>query len=319
MLFRKWWFQRTILKYGSPLISPLEKKGIKKYGGRKADHPSLFIIGPPRSGSTIFYQLVSSLLDIGYVDNLANLSRQNPFFGMELSQLRFKGKSHQSYSSNYGRTSEDGLHAPAEALFFYKWFPRDRHYTEPSDLSPKQSSELCETMNGMINRIDKPLVIKNLSFSLRLQVLREFMPDSRYLLVRRDPLYTIQSVLMGMRKNNQPENKVWGILPRDFKELEGLDPIEMVVRQVNSIERQIYSDLKKIPDDKVLIVDYEKLGDNLDLILDEVIRLCKPSLVKKTTGTLPEIKTQNRIMLPDDEIEAIKAYIKSMNWELHNN
>ncbi len=319
MFFQKWWFLRTILKYGSPLISPLEKRGIRRYGSREADHPSLFIIGPPRSGSTIFYQLLTSLLELCYIDNLANLSRQNPIFGMKLSQGLFKGKSHRSYTSNYGRTSGDGLHAPAEALFFYKWFPKDRHYTEPSDLNPKQVIELRETMTGIINMLDKPLVIKNLSFSLRLQALREFFPDARYLVVRRDPLYTVQSILVAMRKTRQPENKVWGILPRDFKKLEGLDPIEMVVRQVNQIERQIYTDLKQIPGEKVLFVDYEELWKNLESILDDVITLCKPSLVNKPERTLPDIQTQNRIILPENEVELIKGYIKSLNWELHNN
>lgn len=318
MFFQKWWFLRTILKYGSPLISPLERIGIKRYGNREADHPCLFIIGPPRSGSTIFYQLVTSLLDLSYFDNLANLARYNPFFGMKLSQAMFHGQSHQSFSSNYGRTSEDGLHAPAEPLFFYKWFPRDRHYTEPSDLTSKQIEALCGTINGIINILDKPLVIKNLSFSLRLQALREFMPEARYVVVRRDPLYTAQSILLGMRKNQQPENKVWGILPREFKKLEGLDPHEMVVRQVNQIERQIYTDLKEIPVDKVLFVDYEKLGSDLESILDQVIKLCQPRIVNKTGVTLPEIHTQNKIFLPDDEIGLLKGHIKSLQWELHN-
>ena len=318
MLFQKWWFLRTILKYGSPLISPMEKRGIKRYGSREADHPCLLIIGPPRSGSTIFYQLLTSLLDVTYIDNLANLARQNPFFGMKLSQDLFSGKSHQSYTSNYGRTSGDGLHAPAEALFFYKWFPRDRHFTEPSDLSPKQVKELRETMNGMINMLDKPLVIKNLSFSLRLQALKEFLPDARYIVVRRDPLYTAQSILLGMRKNGQPDNKVWGILPRDFEKLEGLNPHEMVVSQVNQIERQIYTDLKQIPVDKVMFVNYEDLGSNLESMLDGIISLCKPSKLNKSGKALPEIKTQNRIILPDDEIELLKGYIKTLNWELQD-
>ncbi len=317
-MFQKWWFLRSILKYGSPLISSLEKSAIKKYGSREGDHPCIFIIGPPRSGSTIFYQLITSLLDLSYIDNLANLARNNPFFGMKLSRALFRGKSHQSFSSNYGRTTEGGLHAPAEALFFYKWFPGDRHYTVPSDLNPKQVKALNETIYGITNMLEKPLVIKNLSFSVRLQALREFMPDARYVVLRRDPLYTAQSILLGMRNNHQPENKVWGILPKDFKELEGLDPHEMVVRQVNQIEKQIFTDLKKIPAEKVLYVDYELLGENLDSTLEHVIKLCRPGIVHKSPMALPEIKTQNRIILPGDEIEKLKKHIHSLQWELHN-
>ena len=244
MLFQKWWFIRSVLKYGSPCIAPLEKRNINKLGSQTPEHPCIFIIGPPRSGSTIFYQLVTSLLDVSYVDNLANLARDNPYTGSRLSHRFFGDSSHSSFTSEYGQTTGSGLHAPAEALFFYKWFPHDRHYTESADLSPTQKSEFSRTVRAMINRVGKPLIIKNLSFSLRLQALKDTLPDARYIVVRRDPLLTCQSILIGREKNRTPENKMWSILPKDYQELEGLDPHEMVVRQVNLIERQIHEDLK---------------------------------------------------------------------------
>lgn len=318
MTFHKWWFLRSILKYGSPFISTFERSGIKKHGSRQPDHPSLFIIGPPRSGSTIFYQLITSLLDVSYIDNLTNLARYNPYFGMKLSQKLFLGQTHKSYTSSYGQTSSDGLHAPAEALFFYKWFPKDQHFTLPSDLSRKQIDEFRATIHAIINFHNKPLIIKNLSFSLRLQALLEYLPDARYIVVKRDPLYTAQSILLGMRKNHQPENKVWGILPKEYKKLEGLEPHEMVVRQVNQIERQIYSDLKNIPDEKILYIEYETLGSSLDSILEDVINLCQPGVIEKTGVPLPDIRIQNRMNLPEYEIELLKGHIASLDWELHN-
>lgn len=319
MLFQKWWPLRTILKYGSPLISLPERREIRKQGNREPDHPCLFIIGPPRSGSTILYQLITSLLDVCYFDNLANLARNNPYFGMWLSKRVFGGNKHQSYTSNYGGTARDGLHAPSEALFFYKWFPRDRHFTVPSDLSPAQLKAFQSTINSILNLYDKPLVIKNLTFSLRLQALKEFLPDARYVIIRREPLYTAQSVLLGMRKNSPGENKVWGIRPKDFQKLDGLAPHELVVKQVNEIERQIYNDLKAIPDENILFVDYDQLGEDLDQILHKVNLLCKLDLSEKVHMDLPDIHLQNRINLPEEEIELLKGHIKNLKWELHEN
>jgi len=316
MVFRKWWFLRSILKYGSPIIAPLERRGVQKQGKQVPEQPCLFIIGPPRSGSTIFYQLMSSLLDISYVDNLANLARENPYMGHRLSLDIFGNSSHSSYTSAYGQTSSSGLHAPAEALFFYKWFP-DHHFTRADHLSSKQKSEFRQTLFAMIKRSNKALVIKNLSFSLRIQALKDFLPEARYIVVKREPLYTAQSLLQAMRKNNQPENKVWGIRPENYKELEKLDLYEMVVRQVHEIEQQIVEDLRSIPQEKVLYVEYEQLGDQLESIIDNVLKLAGPSLKMRSKIAFPEIQVKNRITLPEDEIALLKKHIRSLNWELH--
>jgi hypothetical protein len=318
MLFQKWWFIRALLKYGSPLISPLEKPAIEKRGAEPPENPCVFIIGPPRSGSTIVYQIITSLLNVSYMDNLSNLARNNPYAGLRLSQIIYPTRAHKSYTSSFGRTSQGGLHAPAEPLFFYKWFPKERHYTTLDDLSEQQVTEFRKTLYAMINRVRKPLVIKNLSFSLRLQVLRVVVPDARYIVVRRNPLYTAQSILQAMRKNNQPMDRVWGILPRNHEELQGLEPHEMVVRQVNLIEKQIHDDLKGIPSEKILYVDYEKLGTALELVLGDVMTLCGPGVKRRPTIPLPDISVKNRITLPEEEIEILKSHIQPMNWELQN-
>jgi Sulfotransferase family len=316
MLFQKWWFIRSMLKYGSPCIAPLEKRSIHKLGKQAPEHPCIFILGPPRSGSTIFYQVLSSLLDISYVDNLANLARENPFMGSRLSQRFFGNSSHSSYSSDYGQTTASGLHAPAEALFFYKWFP-DHHFTLASDLTDKQAREFRQTLFAMIRHANRALVIKNLSFSLRIQALKEILPDARYIVVLRDPLYTAQSLLEGMRKNKHPENKVWGIRPRNYKELEKLDPHEMVVQQVNQIERQIVKDLKSIPEENILYVEYEKFGTHLEAIINEVKKISGPSVKRRSAIPLPEIRTKNKITLPKEEIALLKKHIEALEWELH--
>lgn len=322
MLFQKWWYIRSILKYSSPLISPFEKHYINKYGHHTPDQPCLFIIGPPRSGSTILYQLVTSLLDVEYVDNLANLARNNPYFGSRLSKLFYASSSHQNYTSEHGATTVGGLHAPAEPLLFYKWFPKDRHFTTVTDLNPDQIIEFRKTLYAMINRAGKPMLIKNLSFSLRLQALREILPEAKYIVIRRDPLYTSQSILLAMRKVHYPEHQIWGILPRDFHLLEKLEQHEMVVRQVHQIESQICQDLKGIPEQNILYIDYEHLEDNLQTILREISTLIRAESATRTDPVLenshPHIKVTNRILLPEEEIGILKKHIASLDWELHD-
>ena len=309
---------RSALKYGSPLISLLERSGLNHLGNREPGHPPVFIIGPPRSGSTILYQLITGLLHVAYIDNLANLAWRNPFFGMRLSRKLFTSEPHKSYTSDFGQTISDGLHAPAEALFFYKWFPTDRHYTAPSDLNPDQVSEFRKSLFALINLSQMPLVIKNLSFSMRLQVLKQILPGARYIIVRRDPLFTSQSLLLAMRKNKVPEHRVWGILPREYAQIVGLEPHEMVVRQVNMIENQIYNDLKEIPEKEKLYIDYENLDSDLESILEKVTDICGDAVQRRSGTAAPEISVKNRLNLPETEIELLKSHIDRLDWDLQH-
>ena len=318
MKFLKGWVIRSVLKYGSPLLSIRERAGIRKYGTEIPGKSCVFIIGAPRTGSTILYQLITSLLDVSYLDNLANMARYNPYMGLGFSSRHFKDQAHRSYSSNFGNTLGDGLHAPAEALFFYKWFPKDRHYTVPADLTQDQLTAFRKTINALVDRYNKPLVLKNLSFSLRLQVLKQALPDAKYIVVNRDPLYTAQSLILAMRKNNAPGNKVWGILPKESAQLEGLETFEMVVRQIYFIEKQIHEDLKQIPEDHILYIDYEKLGTGPEKIMDSIISLLGSDVEKRPGISVPEITIQNRINLTSMEIDSLKQLIGNLDWENYN-
>jgi len=317
-MFQKWWVYRTVLKYSSFIISVPEQIKIRAYGGKPASQPCVFIIGAPRTGSTILYQLITNLLDVLYINNLTNLSRYNPYFGFWLSRLFFKDKPHYSYTSRFGNTSHEGLNAPSEALFFYKWFPNDRHYTEISDLSIRQIDEFKQTLNSIINKYDRPLIIKNMSFGLRLKVLKHIMPAAKYIVIRRDPYYTAQSLLRARRDAKVPDGKVWMSLPKEYKKLEGLDPYELVVKQIYLIEQQIHLDLKSVSSDHVLNLDYERLASDFDAVLNEITGFLGSGNIRRPEMEIPEIHIQNKISIPEHEREELNKYILQLDWENYN-
>ena len=318
MAFHKWWYLRTILKYSHPLISIYEKNKIRKLGEVPSKEPCLFILGAPRTGSTILYQLITDLLDVLYIDNLANFARYNPYFGLGLSSRFYGNQAHHSYKSSFGSTIQQGLHAPAEALFIYKWFPKDHHFTETSDLRADKISSFQNTINAIINRVSKPLVIKNLSFGLRLQVLTEVIPNAKYLVIKRDPLFTAQSIILAKQKNKIPEQKIWGIRPKNYLHLERMDPLKSVVMQVYSIEKQIHDDLKKVSPESILYIDYEKLSPNPELVINEVVHLIGPNVKHRPYSSIPDISISNQICLPENVIESLQTHIGELDWINYN-
>ena len=48
----------------SPVINIWEKKYLNLYGNQKLKHQPIFIIGAPRTGSTIFYQTLTNQLNV---------------------------------------------------------------------------------------------------------------------------------------------------------------------------------------------------------------------------------------------------------------
>jgi hypothetical protein len=300
------------------LISLYENQAVRKYGNTEPESPCLFILGPPRSGSTIIYQLLTALLDVAYIDNLSNLAWENPFTGFQISRLFLRDRPHSSFRSQYGQTSQDGLHAPAEALFPYKWFPKGKHYTELDDLDETRIRDFRKTIFSILNVAKKPLVIKNLSFSLRLQVLRAILPDSRYIVVRREPLFTAQSLLLTMRTNPPESGKVWGILPKDYEKISGLEPHELVVRQIYMIEEQIIDDLKQVDQGKVLYIDYEDLESGLNPILEEVRSLLGIETQTDRGMPVPAFHARNEVRISGHDLKLIQEQIQKLDWKLHN-
>ena len=126
-------------KYSSWLLKPVEYPLIQYYSKKEKKYFSVFIVGEPRTGSTIFYQIITNYFNVAYPDNLVNFYRRNAFIGFALSKFIFNGRAHNCYSSNFGNTDNCGLHAPNEfGQFWYRWLPRDRHFVTSETISKKQ-------------------------------------------------------------------------------------------------------------------------------------------------------------------------------------
>ncbi len=98
-------YKRALLSRIHRLFKPTiyyswEKNKIEKYGNQPLKHPPIFIIGAPRTGSTILYQTLTNKLDILYIDNLVDKFHRNLFFGFWLSSKLYKHKPHNCFTSN---------------------------------------------------------------------------------------------------------------------------------------------------------------------------------------------------------------------------
>ncbi len=264
IFFYKWWYIRRPLKWLSPLISIFEKKKIRKYGSQPSQYSPVFIIGVPRSGTTILYQLVTQFFNVTYFNNFVNLSRENLYFGCWLSHKIFKGESHNSYVSNYGNTKESGLMAPSEiGNFWYRWIPKDQIIVDENSVSIEDKRAITKNINSIINRYRKPLIIKNLYFALRIRLIKVLFPSAKFIYLRRDRLYVAQSIYLARIKNSKnPKSEWWSLNFPGYKSLLTLPIEEQIAQQIYQLENLIQKELSEICHENIMEIKYEELELN---------------------------------------------------------
>ena len=87
-------------------------------------HPLLFIVGAPRSATTLTHQFIAQTSVFSYISNFTAKFWKAPYLGMVLEDLMETQNEIISNHSNFGRTS--GLHEPHQFNYFWKdWFKYD--------------------------------------------------------------------------------------------------------------------------------------------------------------------------------------------------
>jgi len=260
------------LAWLEPIIHKWEKSYLEKFGSQPLKHQPIFIIGAPRTGSTILYQTLTNLYDVLYVDNLVCRFHKNLFFGFWLSNKLFGARPHNNYEADHGSTK--GLHAPSECgKFWYKWLPTDHHFIDYNEITEEMVRQIQKEISAIINYFNKPIVFGNNNAGLRIRLLTKCFPSAKFIFINREPLSVAISLLNAREKFFNDCRKWWSILPPNFNDLLYLPPHEQVIHQHYYINKQMLNDLflfsncYALTDYKYICSDYKKaLRENLEVI-----------------------------------------------------
>ncbi len=236
----------------------IEKKILTKI----SDQPiaSVFIIGPPRSGTTLLYQLLVSRYKFVYFSNFTAKFYPVPVIATWLAERFLVAHNPISnYNSKYGRT--EGLSSPHEAgNFWYRWFPKGEKIYVPLGITPKDSlRELRHTVIGMANVAHAPVLFKNTYNSMRIAPIVEAIPESCFIVCRRNPTDTAQSILNSRLKAAGDKHKWWSLSPKELDQIKQHPYWEQVVEQVYYTYSQIEIDRDFFGREKFFDLSYESL------------------------------------------------------------
>jgi len=238
----------------------------------RPDVPIVFIVGAPRSGTTVLYQLIAEYLDVGFVNNRMARYFAAPIVGAMLHG-RTGGGHELALSSKYGRTGGDL--SPHEFSWFWHYYGDFRLNDDLSDeeLSHIDWQPVKSALEGLAGYFKRPLVLKNINFvSYQIAWLKRLLPGAKFIWIRRDARYTMQSILRVREDEYGDRHAWWSVRPRDAHDWRDRTPVEQVAHQIDDISRAIETAFANVPVEDRLMLEYEELMRNTSESMKRVAR-----------------------------------------------
>lgn len=299
-----------------PLIHVIERKYLKKYGEIPLQHPVVFVIGAPRTGSTLFNQIITNVFNVNYIDNISHIFYKNLFTGCLISRLLYQDNSHNSFKSYYGRTVSGSLHAPSECgNFWYQWMKQKSFYIGKNEFSFDTILKIRKIIVATTNYFSKPFIFTNNNAALRMGLLSEILPEAKFIFIRRDPVTTAQS-LINARKAIMGNREIWWSLkPKNYEEIVSkYNYPEQVVHQIHEIENQVYTDAYLFPKENFLEVTYESLCLNIEDVMKQIEQFIGGNITRRTSYKIPILKLSNKQTVEDKIFYRIKTAVQQLYW-----
>ena len=272
----------------------------------------IFILGAPRTGSTIFYQSFVAAFKLPYFANLTNDNFSHfPIIGLCL-QAGLPFVSATDGESNYGKTR--GLQNVSEASgVMTKWFGggHPSEQLSPGATSNEKENHFKRTIESAHQLFGRPLVIKNPWNCFRLAFLRKTLPTANFIWIRRDLAASALSDLAA-RYVVQADPTIWNsATPRNLRALLRQPYWEQVVENQFEFSRAIGEGLFGISRERYAEVWYEDLCSNPE----SVLRILRDRLdvlrsLEFTSSLIPVIAPpQPDSLLTKRDVRAVERYI----------
>jgi hypothetical protein len=210
--------------------------------------PTIFIVGLPRSGTTLLSQLISRSFAVGYIDNLIARFWLNPVVGIRLSKAVFGPDIRKQIStvSTHGTSKEPW--GPHEFGYFWRhWLLLDESPTHklPMDLQNRVDRQgLHFMLNQMAAAFQMPVLFKNIICGLQASLLHSICSNSLFIYIERNPEAVVSSILRCRNERYGDFNTWWSLKPSTFSEIIRIsDPEKQVQRQVADGAKEMQEEL----------------------------------------------------------------------------
>ena len=256
--------KKKLLKPLNFLVNPLQNLWLNKNNlDFLYSTPPVFIIGPPRSGTTVLYQLLCKHFNFAYINNFIADWYNAPVLATKAFNIFIKDRNQIELNSTFGKSSK--YYGPNEfSEFWYRWFSKEHTLINDSE-------NLVKEIAGITEIFQKHLVLKNVVNSMRINQLNNLFKNPIFILLKRDYLDNAQSILNARKSLYNDKNYPWSVITPTMKQNPGLPYYIQIVKQIHDIHSIINSSIVAIGDDKLISVDYKDLCCDTPEVLNSIL------------------------------------------------
>ncbi len=275
----------SIRAAGHAVLWPLEQSMLSK---ADTAPPPVFIIGAPRSGTSLLYELMITRFRFAYMSNAAHR-----FYKTPLAASRIFAKPidewQGNFTSSYGHI--DGWGAPNEGGWIWQRWLADGDWRDGANFPETSAIELRCLLAGFSHLANAPFLNKNVMHSNRLRLMHRIWPDALFVEVRRDALDNARSIIRAERAEGGPKkhsDEWWSVRPRLAKLYAGKPDSQRAAAQVVGVTQDIAEDIAEIGANRLLSVDYLDMCRNPGAVLTQIAQfLVSNGAAVEDRGTVP--------------------------------
>ncbi len=242
---------------------------------REEDYNICFILGPPRSGTTLLFEFLTTEFECAYFSNIAERLYRSPVAATWLYQssiMKRKG----SFDSVFGQLS--GHAAPSEnGRIWRHWMPDAAPYF--AEGKRLENKEIRQKISGICQILGDPMIVKYLKFQSEMPRVLECFPKAIFIYIERDWSENIRSILRErQRLQHGSHNKWFSTRPEGWEAYIDTDTVTQACAQVALCHAEIKSVLPE--GDRFIYVKYEDLCARPDVTLRSVEELFRNNMIK---------------------------------------
>ncbi len=291
------------------------------------EFPIVLLVGPLRSGTTLFMQWLAATGIVAYPTNLLSRFYGAPVLGAQIQLLltdpryNFRNELGEfvqqvGYSSENGKTQ--GALAPNEFWYFWRRFlpdPAKDVWTDEELRLGLDSKTLLAELAGLTDIFRKPFAAKGLLFNYNIGFLNSLLDKAIFVRTERNALFNIQSALYARERQLGDRNAWYSFKIPEYESLKELEPIAQVAGQVACINRAVATRLALLPDERKMLVRYESFCANPRETFDELADKLAAQGHRVSVGYsgVQNFESTDKLMLShveaDTAMQVYKAYL----------